>query len=60
MRKSDYVWSYLTILPFVIIFLSLTVWPIIRTIQFSLYNYNWHWRSNQIRFCGDTELHHGD
>jgi ABC-type sugar transport system permease subunit len=40
MRKSDYVWSYLTILPFVIIFLSLTVWPIIRTIQFSLYNYN--------------------
>lgn len=40
MRVSDYVWCYITLLPFVIIFLSLTVWPLIRTIQFSLYDYN--------------------
>ena len=40
MRRSDYFWCYITILPFVILFLSLTVWPIIRTIQFSLYDYN--------------------
>jgi ABC-type sugar transport system permease subunit len=40
MRASDYFWSYLTILPFVLIFGALTIWPIIRTIQFSLYDYN--------------------
>lgn len=40
MSPSDYFWSYLTILPFVIIFGALTVWPIIRTVQFSLFNYN--------------------
>ena len=40
MRRSDYFWCYLTLLPFVIIFGALTVWPIIRTIQFSLYDYN--------------------
>ena len=40
MRRSDYVWCYVTILPFVIIFGALTVWPIIRTIQFSLYDFN--------------------
>jgi ABC-type sugar transport system permease subunit len=40
MRRSDYIWCYVTILPFLIIFGGLTVWPIIRTIQFSLYNYN--------------------
>ncbi|HEX2978628.1 MAG TPA: sugar ABC transporter permease [Anaerolineaceae bacterium] len=40
MRPSDYVWCYVTITPFVIIFLALTVWPIIRTVQFSLYDFN--------------------
>lgn len=40
MRASDYLWCYLTLLPFVIIFFSLTVWPLIRTIQFSLYDFN--------------------
>jgi ABC-type sugar transport system permease subunit len=40
MSRSDYLWSYLTVLPFVIIFGALTVWPIIRTVQFSLFNYN--------------------
>ncbi|MCX6083251.1 MAG: sugar ABC transporter permease [Chloroflexi bacterium] len=40
MRRSDYFWCYITLLPFVIIFGALTVWPIIRTIQFSLYDYN--------------------
>jgi ABC-type sugar transport system permease subunit len=39
MRRSDYFWCYVTILPFVIIFAALTIWPIIRTIQFSLYDY---------------------
>jgi ABC-type sugar transport system permease subunit len=36
---GDYVWCYVLMLPFVIIFGALTVWPIIRTIQFSLYDY---------------------
>ncbi len=40
MRSSDYFWCYVTILPFVILFGALTVWPIIRTVQFSLYEYN--------------------
>jgi ABC-type sugar transport system permease subunit len=40
MSRSDYVWSYLSILPFIIIFGALTVWPIIRTVQFSLFNFN--------------------
>jgi ABC-type sugar transport system permease subunit len=40
MRRSDYFWCYVTILPFVIIFGALTIWPIVRTVQFSLYDYN--------------------
>jgi ABC-type sugar transport system permease subunit len=40
MRGSDYFWCYVTIAPFVVLFFSLTVWPIIRTIQFSLYDFN--------------------
>jgi len=40
MRRSDYVWCYIIILPFLVIFGALTIWPIIRTIQFSLYDYN--------------------
>jgi ABC-type sugar transport system permease subunit len=40
LRGSDYLWCYVTIAPFVVLFLSLTVWPIVRTIQFSLYDFN--------------------
>ena len=40
MRRSDYIWCYLTLLPFVILFTALTIWPLIRTIKFSLYEYN--------------------
>jgi len=39
MRRGDYIWCYIAVLPFVIIFGALTIWPIIRTIQFSLYDY---------------------
>ena len=40
MRGSDYFWCYVAIAPFVVLFFSLTVWPIIRTVQFSLYDFN--------------------
>jgi ABC-type sugar transport system permease subunit len=40
MRRSDYFWCYAAITPFLVLFLSLTVWPIIRTVQFSLYDFN--------------------
>ena len=33
-------WCYLTIIPFIILFVAFTIWPILRTVQFSLYRYN--------------------
>lgn len=52
MSRSDYFWSYLTILPFVIIFGALTIWPIIRTVQFSLYSYNGIGAVTDSKFVG--------
>jgi ABC-type sugar transport system permease subunit len=40
MRRSDYLWCYLFILPFVIMFGALSLWPLVRTVHFSLYEYN--------------------
>lgn len=38
-KRMDYLKCYIILIPFLILFLSLTVWPIIRTFQFSLYDY---------------------
>ncbi len=38
-KRLDYLKCYIILVPFLILFLSLTVWPIIRTFQFSLYDY---------------------
>ncbi len=38
-QRLDYIKCYLILLPFLVLFFSLTVWPIVRTVQFSLYDY---------------------
>lgn len=40
LSRSDLIWCYITIIPFVVLFVGFTIWPIIRTVQFSLYQYN--------------------
>lgn len=40
MQPSDYVWCYIFILPFLVLSAALTIWPAIRTVQFSFYDYN--------------------
>lgn len=39
-QRFDYYKCYMILIPFLALFFCLTVWPIIRTVQFSLYDYN--------------------
>jgi len=52
MRRSDYIWCYLTITPFVILFCAFTIWPLIRTVQYSLYDYNGIGSVTEAKFVG--------
>jgi len=40
MRRRDLGWVYLALVPFLILFLAFTVWPLVRTVQFSFYDYD--------------------
>ena len=40
MQPSDYAWSYLFILPFLILFAAFSIWPIVATIGLSFFRYN--------------------
>src|SRR5215510_8125750 len=40
LSRNDLIWCYITIIPFIVLFVGFTIWPIIRTVQFSLYQYN--------------------
>jgi len=39
-KASELAWVYLALVPFVILFVALTIWPLVRTVEFSLYRYN--------------------
>ncbi len=39
-HKGELAWVYIALIPFLILFLAFTVWPLIRTMQFSLYDYD--------------------
>lgn len=39
-RKRELAWVYLALIPFLILFIAFTVWPLLRTIQFSFYDYD--------------------
>ena len=39
-RWGDMVWAYIAIVPFLILFLAFTVWPLLRTVHFSFFDYN--------------------
>jgi ABC-type sugar transport system permease subunit len=40
LRRGDLIWAYIAIVPFLILFLAFTVWPLLRTVQFSFFEYN--------------------
>lgn len=40
LRRSETTWAYLALIPFLILFLAFTVWPLLRTVQFSFFDYN--------------------
>ncbi|TDD58849.1 sugar ABC transporter permease [Kribbella antibiotica] len=40
LRTSDLGYIYLMILPFALLFLAFTVWPLVRTVQFSLHDFD--------------------
>ncbi len=39
-RRSDVGWIYLVMVPFIVLFLAFTVWPLVRTVQFSLHDFD--------------------
>jgi ABC-type sugar transport system permease subunit len=39
-HRGDLAWAYIAIIPFMILFLAFTVWPLLRTVQFSFFEYN--------------------
>jgi ABC-type sugar transport system permease subunit len=38
-QRRELLWVYLALVPFVILFLAFTVWPLLRTVQFSFFDY---------------------
>ncbi|WP_341946938.1 sugar ABC transporter permease [Microbacterium sp. LWH11-1.2] len=40
LRRSEISWAYIALIPFLILFLAFTVWPLVRTVQFSFFDYN--------------------
>jgi ABC-type sugar transport system permease subunit len=40
LSRGDMIWAYVAILPFLVLFVAFTVWPLLRTLQFSFYGYN--------------------
>jgi ABC-type sugar transport system permease subunit len=40
LRRGDLFWAYVAIAPFLVLFLAFTVWPLLRTVEFSFYDYN--------------------
>src|SRR5262245_24350559 len=40
LNSSDLMWCYITIVPFILLFVAFTIWPLVRTVQFSMYRYN--------------------
>ncbi|GAB3920464.1 sugar ABC transporter permease [Kribbella albertanoniae] len=39
-RRTDVGWIYLVMIPFIVLFLAFTVWPLVRTVQFSLHDFD--------------------
>ncbi|MET7280442.1 sugar ABC transporter permease [Kribbella sp. NPDC005582] len=39
-RRTDVGWIYLVLIPFIVLFLAFTVWPLVRTVQFSLHDFD--------------------
>lgn len=39
-RRADVGWIYLVMIPFILLFLAFTVWPLVRTVQFSLHDFD--------------------
>ncbi|MEN0021964.1 MAG: sugar ABC transporter permease [Microbacterium sp.] len=40
LRRSETTWAYIALIPFLLLFLGFTVWPLVRTVQFSFFDYN--------------------
>jgi ABC-type sugar transport system permease subunit len=39
-RKRELFWVYLALIPFLVLFIAFTIWPLLRTVQFSFFDYN--------------------
>jgi ABC-type sugar transport system permease subunit len=40
LRRGELIWAYVALVPFLVLFLAFTVWPLVRTVQFSFFDYN--------------------
>jgi ABC-type sugar transport system permease subunit len=38
--KRELAWVYIALIPFLILFIGFTIWPLMRTVQFSFYDYD--------------------
>lgn len=39
-RRRELFWVYLALVPFLVLFVAFTIWPLVRTVQFSFFDYN--------------------